>query len=125
MSGPKMIADRAFTYAGKVLKPGDEFMTFNHDHRILTAMGRAHIAPKVVGGAYSAPVAPMQTKAPHPLDHDGDGKPGGSVPKSPVTLKGKNRAALLKIAEDEGVEIPADVTNGKIIALIEAARGTA
>lgn len=59
----------------------------------------------------------------HPLDHDGDGKAGGSTPKTPPALTGKNREQLEAIAADEGVVFGEDVkTNADRINAIEAAR---
>jgi len=57
-----------------------------------------------------------------PFDHDGDGKPGGSLPDSPVSLANKNKAELIKIAAAEGVEVEEGATNNDIKAAIEAAR---
>lgn len=56
------------------------------------------------------------------FDHDGDGHPGGSLPAEPTALTGKNKAALLAIAEAEGVSIEEGATNAAIIEAIEAAR---
>lgn len=61
----------------------------------------------------------------NPLDHDGDGKPGGSEPHEPPALKGLNKKQLLKIAEAEGVEIEDGATNPAITAAIEAKRAAA
>ena len=74
------------------------------------------------GGASSHGGDSGAAASPHPLDRDNDGKPGGSLPIEPPTLKGKNKAALLAIAETEGVTIPADAKNADIVAAIEAAR---
>lgn len=60
-----------------------------------------------------------------PLDHDGDGHPGGSLPKVPPVLIGKNKKQLLAIAEDEGVDVPEGATNSAIIEAIEDARAAA
>ena len=56
------------------------------------------------------------------LDHDNDGAPGGSEPHDPPALTGKNKAALLAIAEAEGVATEEGATNPQIVAAIEAAR---
>lgn len=53
------------------------------------------------------------------LDHDGDGKKGGSVPDSPPALTGKNKAALLEIAKAEGAAANEEMTNADIRAAIE------
>lgn len=57
-----------------------------------------------------------------PLDHDGDGKAGGSLPHDPPALTGKNKAQLLEIAAAEGVEIEDGATNADIVAAIELGR---
>lgn len=56
------------------------------------------------------------------LDHDGDGEGGGSLPHDPPALTGKNKAALLAIADAEGVAIEDGATNAAIVDAIEAAR---
>lgn len=58
----------------------------------------------------------------HPLDHDGNGEPGGSKPKDPPSLTGKNKAELLAIAADEGVTVEDGATNADIVSAIELAR---
>lgn len=57
-----------------------------------------------------------------PLDHDGNGESGGSLPDAPPTLTNVNKAGLLQIAANEGVEATEDMTNAEIKAAIEAAR---
>lgn len=74
----------------------------------------AEEAPPEAGGEQEEPSSP--------LDHDGDGQPGGSEPHDPPALTGKNKAELLEIAKDEGVEATSDMTNKAIIEAIEAAR---
>lgn len=56
------------------------------------------------------------------LDHDDDGEPGGSREHEPPSLGGKNKAELLAIADDEGVEVPNGATNAQIAEAIEASR---
>ena len=56
------------------------------------------------------------------LDHDSSGAAGGSEPHDPPALTGKNKAALLAIAEAEGVAIEDGATNAAIVEAIEAAR---
>lgn len=60
-----------------------------------------------------------------PLDHDNDGKAGGSLPSEPPVLAGKNKAALLSIAAVEKVVVPDGATNAEITAAIEAKRAQA
>lgn len=60
-----------------------------------------------------------------PLDHDGDGNKGGSEPRVPPALAGKNKAQLLEIAAAEGVEVEDGATNAAITAAIEAKRAAA
>ena len=57
------------------------------------------------------------------FDHDGDGKEGGSKPKEPVSLSGKNKADLQQIATDEGVEWDEGMTNAELTDAITAKRG--
>jgi hypothetical protein len=57
-----------------------------------------------------------------PLDHDFDGKEGGSLRADPPSLSGKNKAELLDIAEAGGVEIADGATNAEIVSAIEASR---
>lgn len=57
-----------------------------------------------------------------PLDHDGNGEKGGSLPDVPVSLTNKNKAELLAIAADEGAEADESMTNAQIKAAIEAGR---
>lgn len=59
---------------------------------------------------------------PHPLDHDGDGEKGGSLPAEPPSLSGKTKAELLEIAKDEGVKADKSMTNDAITKAIEAKR---
>jgi len=67
------------------------------------------------------------------LDHDGDGKPGGSKPHEPPALSGLDRAQLEAEAEAEGVDISAikgtgaggNVLMGDIKDAIEAKRASA
>ena len=57
-----------------------------------------------------------------PLDHDENGKKGGSKPAEPVSLTGKNKAELLEIAKAEGVTVEEGATNADIASAIELAR---
>lgn len=58
------------------------------------------------------------------FDHDGDGKPGGSLPHDPPSLAGKNKAQLKSIARGEQVTIPRAATNRQIREAIEAKRAS-
>lgn len=61
-----MVANQPMTYGTRRLLPGDEFQASRRDADLLQRLGRAKIATS------------------DPLDHDGDGKKGGSkqAPKS-------------------------------------------
>ncbi|MES2289273.1 MAG: hypothetical protein V4530_05995 [Pseudomonadota bacterium] len=59
------------------------------------------------------------------LDHDGNGKAGGSNPNDRPALAGKNKAELIHIAKDEGVEHADDATNAQIVEAIQAKRDAA
>ncbi|MGB3044551.1 MAG: hypothetical protein WBB98_15330 [Xanthobacteraceae bacterium] len=85
---PKLIAIKPLRYATRMLKPGDMFVARPNDARILTHIKKARavrepskIAPPPASVAaqiqQSAPVPPS---AANPLDHDGDGAAGGSLP---------------------------------------------
>jgi hypothetical protein len=68
----KMIAKRALTYGTRRLKAGDGFTAPRRDARVLDAIGRAAYDTRDMAAA------PMERKKPHALDHDGDGRKGGS-----------------------------------------------
>jgi hypothetical protein len=57
-----------------------------------------------------------------PLDHDGDGEKGGSLPHDPPSLAGRNKAELTAIAAGEGVALEDGMTNAAIAAAIQAHR---
>lgn len=57
-----------------------------------------------------------------PLDHDGDGGKGGSLPLDPPALSGKTKAELIEIAQAEGVEANDEMTVAAIKDAIEAKR---
>jgi len=54
--------------------------------------------------------------APHPLDHDADGKPGGAAPNDPPS----ERDDLKKQAAELGIEFPKNIATDKLRALIDA-----
>jgi hypothetical protein len=57
-----------------------------------------------------------------PLDHDGDGERGGSLPDNPPGLTNKPKSELLEIAAAEGVEADDEMTNAAIRKAIEEHR---
>jgi len=71
-----------------MLKPGHSFDAPPNDARLLIAVKRAReirepskIAPPPASvAAQIQQSAPVQPSAANPLDHDGDGAPGGSLP---------------------------------------------
>lgn len=87
-------ATKSLVYATRRLVPGDEFETkTRNDARILVGIRKAEYVertpgslpppPPEVAAALTpqspTPEAPTQAPpSPHPLDHDGDGRPGGS-----------------------------------------------
>lgn len=72
-----LIAIKALTYAGRRIKAGEAFASrSNRDGQILVAVGKARRAGKV-----PAPAEKIVQKF-HPLDHDQNGKKGGSKPQS-------------------------------------------
>ena len=66
------IAKKSMRYGGKALQPGDSFAPSPRDGRLLVAIGKAEL------GQLEARVPQTPVKA-DPLDHDGDGRKGGSV----------------------------------------------
>jgi hypothetical protein len=92
-----MIATKPFSYGSRRLLPGDEFEARTaRDRKVLIAAKKAkdldtrvpgrlppppqELVDKILGAAPStlaAPVEPPQTPR-DPLDHDGDGRKGGS-----------------------------------------------
>jgi len=87
---PKLVAIREFSYATRMLKPGQSFEATPNDARLLIAVKRARevrepskIAPPPAAVvAHILQSAPMQPLPANPLDHDGDGASGGSLPAS-------------------------------------------
>jgi hypothetical protein len=73
------------------------------------------------GGADSGEAA-AEDQHPDPLDHDGDGEPGGSLPHDPPALTGKTKDELIQIAEDESADLSEAKNNPDRIAAIEANR---
>lgn len=75
-----MRAKKRFKYRGKVLKPGAPLTATRSRGRVLEAIGYAE---EVQGGTYAAPQPKRSTKRVDPLDHDRDGKRGGSTTPGP------------------------------------------
>ncbi len=67
----KLIATKAMLFGGRDLKVGDEFEANDRDARVLKAIRKAEDVGETV--------QPIQDSPRDPLDHDGDGKKGGSV----------------------------------------------
>lgn len=131
----ELIAGKRCYYRGRYIPEGDYFSAPRQYARPLIAMKRAKRAPErseatyshrairetphtvdmVVADEFDAPVF-------SPFDRDQDVEPGGSLPHDPPSLTGKSKAALLAIAEDEGVAIEGGATNREIREAIEAAR---
>lgn len=72
---PSLIATRDFSYATRRLKAGDSFEVSDRDARILVAIKRAR-APREPG-VIAPPSRALAGKLAQ-LDHDHDGKAGGS-----------------------------------------------
>lgn len=66
----KLIATKSMRFAGRSLKAGDEFEASDRNGRLLKAIQKAEDA--------TAPAAEAPTEPHDPLDHDGDGRKGGS-----------------------------------------------
>ncbi len=64
-----LIATKSMSYGGRRLAPGDQFDARARDARLLLAIGKARLEPDR---------APEPAPDFHPLDHDEDGKKGGS-----------------------------------------------
>ncbi|MEN3749584.1 hypothetical protein TPR58_20595 [Sphingomonas sp. HF-S3] len=58
-----------------------------------------------------------------PLDRDGDGRRGGSLPRRPAALSGLRKAELLAVAAADGVAVAPDATVAAIRRAIEVSRG--
>lgn len=90
------------------------------------AAGVTHIPRKAfVGGQLvDAAIPPGEGGAGmiDPLDRDGDGRRGGSLPRRPAALGGLRKGELLAVAEAEGVAVAPDATVAAIRRAIEVAR---
>lgn len=67
----KLIATKSMLFGGRSLNVGDEFEASDRNGRLLKAIRKAKDPDEPPATALPAP-------APDPLDHDGDGKKGGS-----------------------------------------------
>lgn len=63
-----------------------------------------------------APNSPSPASGGNPLDHDGDGKPGGAAPNDPPS----ERDELKKQAGELGIEYAKNISTEKLRALIDA-----
>lgn len=72
--------------------------------------------------ADNQPKEAASTEERDPLDHDGDGRKGGSEEYVPPALSGKTTAELEQIAADEGVDLTDASTNADRIEAIKKAR---
>lgn len=83
----RLIADKAFRYAGKPLAEGDDFEANTRDGRVLVALNRAHVAEEGEGSAPEQDV--KKASAPDPTQ---DEKPDKKAAKKSVAKKaGKKR----------------------------------
>ena len=82
-----MTATKALRYNTRHLVAGEGFMASPKDVRVLEAIGKAKRGrpaadvpeiPETLRNTVAS-TAPATTEAAHPLDHDGDGAPGGSI----------------------------------------------
>lgn len=73
-----MIATKDMTYGTRRLKADDEFEATRPNARLLEALGRARLVE--------------DTPKPHALDHDRDGRKGGSE-KGPNATRRRKKAA--------------------------------
>lgn len=132
-----LIAGKKCYYRGRYVPEGEHFSAPRQYARPLIAMKRAKRAPERSEATYShrairdtphtvnmvvANAEEFRATALHPFDRDRDGELGGSLPHDPPSLTGKSKAALLAIAEDEGVQIEDGATNREIRDAIEVAR---
>lgn len=102
---PKLIATREFSYATRMLKPGQPFEATPNDARLLIAVKRATVVrePSKIAPPPAGVLAQIQQSAAiNPLDHDGDGSPGGSLP---AAERGEDIDKLRADAEALGIAI--------------------
>lgn len=69
----KLIATKSMLFGGRSLNIGDEFEASDRNGRLLKAIRKAKDPDEPVKAA-----PPAATPEQDPLDHDGDGKKGGS-----------------------------------------------
>lgn len=81
MPDVELIATRNFSYATRRLKAGDSFTVSAKMAKVLVGIKKAEL-PRQPGNVPPPPAALVAKAAevtpPHPLDHDGDGRKGGS-----------------------------------------------
>ncbi len=74
---PDLIALKSMSYATRRLQAGDTFPASRRDARVLVAIRKAEY---VTADAVPEEPEPVTDAASDPLDHDGDGRKGGSKP---------------------------------------------
>ena len=92
MSNVDLIATKSFSYATRRLKAGDSFTVSERMAKVLIGINKAQ-EPRPIGSVPAPPAdmlqrvqalapqtdpEPVTPARPDPLDHDGDGKRGGS-----------------------------------------------
>lgn len=87
----KLIATKSMTYATRRLMPGDAFEARPADARLLIAIKKAK-ADRVPGTVPAPPASLAKQLRRDPLDHDGDGRKGGSAAPSQTDDLPKLRA---------------------------------
>lgn len=70
----KLIATKSMLFGGRSLNVGDEFEASDRNGRLLKAIQKAKDPDEVP----AVPAPNPDARKPDPLDHDGDGKKGGS-----------------------------------------------
>jgi hypothetical protein len=114
-----MIADAAFRYAGRELRPGETFAATPVDAGYLTRHGKAHDAPSALDGSLAgAPAGPAETGGASVLVRDEVVVPGSSATDIAGMPGGADEGG--SVDDKEGVLHLLDLSVAKITPQLEA-----